>query len=878
MNGHEIRQAFTDFFEQQSHTAIKSAPLIPHGDNTLLFVNAGMVPFKDVFTGIDKRPYTRATSVQKCVRAGGKHNDLENVGRTARHHTFFEMLGNFSFGDYFKEDACRYAWHFLTKVLNIPADRLSVTIFGGEGDLPADVDAERIWRDIVGVSPDKISRCGAKDNFWSMGDTGPCGPCTEIHYERESNIKSFGGDDPEGDRVLEVWNLVFMQYDRQKDGALKPLPSPCVDTGMGLERITMVLNQAPSNYDTDLFAPLLAKITALTGKNYAGTDSPDDVSTRVVADHARATAFLMADGVMPSNEGRGYVLRRIMRRAIRHGARLGLDENFFSQVVQTVINTYGEAYPELVEAGPIMCRQTDTEETLFRKTLRTGIELFEKVTEKLQPGAQLDGQTVFQLKATFGFPTDLTNTLCEENGFTIDWDGLWKAEAAHAKVSSGGLSGEDNVLDFKQLSAGLDKTTYVDMLSLKAQVIALFDIDGETIDTISPGESGWIVFDKTPFYAEGGGQVGDTGTLSFQDESLGYVVDTQKGNDVYFHLLGKSPSALALHDVIQLQIDGTRRLDIMRNHSATHLMHHALREHLGEHVTQKGSIVLPDRLRFDYAHPTALSDKDIAEVEQIVNDKIRANVLSSAEVMPLEQAKERGAMALFGEKYGDDVRVVKLGESVEFCGGSHVSATGEIGIFKIISETALAAGIRRIEAVTGRDAMTWFRTYGEIAKTIAAENRVGLSEAVDSVRGLKDENKRLLKEVERLEQKLRAIDAKNASNDVKDVNGIKLLAVRADGIGKKGLRDYADKLRDQLGSGVVVIGHADPEKESCTLLVAVTKDLKDKVHAGRMVGELAAVIDGRGGGKPDFAQAGGKNPGQLDQALQKAEASLKSQL
>lgn len=871
----ELRARFLEYFKENGHTAVKSAPLLPKDDPTLLFVNAGMVPFKDVFTGKEHRPYTRATSSQKCVRAGGKHNDLENVGRTARHHTFFEMLGNFSFGDYFKEDACKYAWHFLTEVLGLDKGRLSVTVFGGEGELPADTEAERIWHEVVGVPKENISRCGAADNFWAMGDTGPCGPCSEIHYRRDT-VAQFGGDDAEGDKNLEVWNLVFMQYERSKDGSLKPLPAPCVDTGMGLERLSLVVNNLESNYDTDLFKPLIDKCAQMSGKSYSGTDSENDVSMRVVADHARATAFLMADGVLPGNEGRGYVLRRIMRRAIRHGKRLGFENVFLAKICEVAVNEFRSVYPELAEANDLIVKMCDREESVFRATLDRGLILFEEATVNLKSGDPLDGVLVFKLYETYGFPVDLTQNLAEEQGLAIDWPSFKKAHEAHEKASAGGL-GLKSVDDvYKLLLDKHGETQFVGdhNYTCNAKVIALIK-DGKEVQTLNEGCVGEVIFDRCVFYGESGGQVGDTGTID-NDRLSAVITETKKPAGLIVSRAHIQKGSVTVGDTVTQQVDVERRKKIIRHHSATHLLHAAMREVLGKHVTQKGSLVAPDKLRFDYSHFEPLTLAQVEQIEDLVNAWVLNNSQTSVEQLGFDEAKAKGAMALFGEKYGDKVRVVSMGkESTELCGGTHVGRTGDVGYFKIISEGPLSSGVRRLEALAGTEANKWARkqinTVGKLAKILSTPPK----EVAEKVLGLQSELKKAKKSLAQIQEGLNADKARAKAEKVKEIAGTKVISENLGTINSVGdLRIYADKLRDQLGSGVVALGgQISPNK--CMLLVAVTKDLTGQFHAGKIVQQLAPVIGGRGGGRPDFAQAGGTEVAKLDAVLAQAEAIVK---
>lgn len=882
ISGAALRQAFLRFFENEQHFVAKSSPLLPAGDATLLFTNAGMVQFKDVFTGKEKRPYTRATSSQKCVRAGGKHNDLENVGRTARHHTFFEMLGNFSFGDYFKVGAIQMAWRFLTEELGIPKDRLTVTVFGGDEveKLPADEEAESIWRDVVGVPAERIHRHGKKDNFWAMGDTGPCGPCTEIHFDRGRVEGAFGGDDPEGDQILEVWNLVFMQFERHADGTLTPLPAPCVDTGMGLERLTMVMNSVASNYDTDLLRPLIKFSEDALGKTYTSTDSDDDVAMRVISDHARTTSFLIADGVFPSNKDRGYVLRRIMRRAINFGDKLGFKEAFFTKACLAAVELFSHSHPELIAARPVIERLVELEERTFRSTLKKGLALFNEEADKVSADASnvhklFDGATVFKLYETYGFPTDLTELLCKERNLHIDWESYKTAESLHKERSAGGLGlhGVDDVYKEIRNKQGATVFTGYDAQTGTGNIVALLR-DGELVEALVQGEKGVVILDRTPFYGESGGQTGDAGLLT---GPLGRanVETTKKEAGLHVHHVEVIDGVLTLSEKIDAVVDNTRLGRIRRNHSATHLLHYALRRVLGDHVTQKGSLVEADRLRFDFSHFEPMTQTQIDAVEDLVNDLIQQNIHTDVENTSFDAAKEKGAMALFGEKYGDEVRVVQFGPSVELCGGIHVHRTGDIGLCKITSEAALAAGVRRIEAVTGMGALAWVREQNKLLATTAQALKTGVNDVPARIEKLKDDLRAAEKQVESLVEKAQAAEARDLVKSAEDVGGVKLLAHKLPEMETKALRSYSDKLIEQLKSGVVVLG-LPAGADKCTLLVAVSKDLTSKVHAGKMVGELAAIVGGKGGGKPDFAQAGGSKPDQLDAAFAKARALLQA--
>jgi len=862
----EIRQSFLSFFERNGHKIVSSYPLVPANDPTLLFTNAGMVQFKDLFTGGEKRDYKRATTAQKCVRAGGKHNDLENVGRTARHHTFFEMLGNFSFGDYFKREAIHFGWEWVTKDLGLDPTRLYVTVFGGADGLPADEEAFAIWRDEIGVPSERIGRGNKKDNFWQMGDTGPCGPCSELHFDRGEIQGTFGGDDPEGDRRIELWNLVFMQYEMVAGGELKPLPAPSVDTGAGLERLATVLGGHRSNYDTDLFAPLIARCADAAKKEYRSSDDADDVSLRVVADHSRATAFLIADGVLPSNEGRGYVLRRIMRRAIRHGDRLGFKEPFFHQACDAAVELMAPVYRELTDARALIGKLVYQEEETFRRTLERGLKVFEQAAAGRAPGDLLDGGVVHKLYEQDGFPTDLTEVLCRERGLNIDWAGFERAKQTHAEASRGGLGLEGIPELFKTLRSLRGPTTFVGYHMLEAQG-ELLDLvrDSKLVDSASAGDSVALIVAQTPFYGESGGQVGDLGSARNDGVDVA-IEDARKYNDLIVHFGKVISGELRPGAKLTLTVDRSRRDRIRANHSATHLMHWSLRKVLGDHVKQSGSLVAPDRLRFDFSHFQALTNDEIERVEQLVNGEVVGNSAVETRMARLEEARAAGAMALFGEKYGDDVRMVQMGsESIELCGGTHVHRTGDIGFFKITSEGPLAAGVRRIEAITRDGALQHAQLRERELHAMAQRLKVGVAEVPQQIEKLQAR----LREVEHLLDGARLKQASQQAASLvgaaREVNGIKVLATRVQGVDARALREYADKLRDQLGSGVVVLGAENNGKVN--LLVAVTKDLESKVHAGNLVKQLAATVGGSGGGRPDFAQAGGSDPGRLDEAL-----------
>jgi len=883
--GSELRSRFLSYFEKNGHHVAKSSPLVPEGDATLLFTNAGMVQFKDVFTGRETRAYKRATSSQKCVRAGGKHNDLENVGRTARHHTFFEMLGNFSFGDYFKEGAIDYAWGFLTKDLGIDPKRLSVTVFEGDAQTPADEEAEDLWRKIAGKDI-PITRHGAKDNFWQMGDTGPCGPCTEIHFDRGAVKGAFGGDDPEGDRVLEIWNCVFMQYERKGDRSLVPLPAPSVDTGMGLERLAMVMGGFASNYDTDLLRPLVAFSEEKLGKKYTSTDEFDDVAMRVIADHARTTAFLIADGVLPGNVNRDYVLRSIMRRAIRFGDRLGFKDIFFKDVVGRVVDHFGKHYPELVAAQALTQKVVEKEEEAFRATLQKGLHLFATATKGLKSGGVLDGGTVHDLKATYGFPPDLTGLLLKEHGLSYDDAGYKAAEAAHAEASTvedhfkSDASGDI----WKSLRGELGPTVfcgYDSHLHSGAKVLALVK-DGVKVGELKQGEQGFVVLDTTCFYGESGGQVGDMGQLKSKHGSAD-VDDTKKQAELHLHAVAVKEGVFKVGDIVDAIVDNKALDSTKKNHSATHLLHFALRKVLGEHVVQKGSLVEPGRLRFDFAHFEAVTRAQLEQVEDIVNDMVLENVAADVENMGFEAAKTKGAMALFGEKYGDKVRVVAFktqvqGPSVELCGGSHVQRTGDIGSFKITSEGPLASGIRRLEAVTGKGALEWVRQQSHILSDLARRMKSSVDDIPVRFEKLNDSLKEANAELAKYKTAAASASAASASSSAVEIAGFKFLAIKAEGLDSKGLDDYSDKLREQLKSGIVVVGVPDGEK--VTVMVALTADVVSagKLDANKMIKELSPIFGGRGGGKADRAKAGGSKPDALTETFTQARSLVEKAL
>jgi alanyl-tRNA synthetase len=851
----QLRTNFLDYFAQRGHELVPSSPLVPGNDPTLLFTNAGMVQFKDTFLGRERRPYVRAVSAQRCVRAGGKHNDLENVGYTARHHTFFEMLGNFSFGDYFKREAIGYAWDYLTGELRIPAERLWVTVY------TEDDEAAAIWLDEVRVDPKRFSRCGAKDNFWSMGETGPCGPCSEIFYDHGPGISGGppGSPDADGDRYVEIWNLVFMQYNRDAAGTLTPLPHPSVDTGMGLERLAAVMQGVHSNYDIDLFRSLIRAAAAATG-----CDDLDDKSLRVIADHIRSAAFLIADGVAPSNEGRGYVLRRIIRRAIRHGHRLGRTQPFFHQLVRPLVAEMGGAYPELTAALGHCERVLLQEEERFAETLDQGLRILEAGVRNLT-GDLIPGETIFKLYDTYGFPVDLTADIARERGLRLDLDGFereMQAQRQRARSASqfGGGQGVELDLD------GETEFTGYERLSDLAMVVGLY-CAGEPRDLLAEGEEGLVVLDVTPFYAESGGQVGDCGWLL--GEGMAFeVLDTQKrGEGVVCHIGRVTEGQVNVGDSVEAQVDLARRQATALNHSATHLLHAALRTILGDHVQQKGSQVGPERLRFDFSHYEGLTRDQILAVERMVNREIRENHMVETRLMSLDDAKSTGAMALFGEKYAAQVRVLRMGDfSTELCGGTHVKAVGDIGLFKIVAEGGIASGVRRIEAVTGEGALAWVEADEARLLRVADLLKGGREDLDDKVIALFERARRLEKELDALKAKLASAAGSDLASQAVDVGGVKVLAARLDGADPKGLRDALDQVKNKLGSAVVVLAAEADGKVS--LAVGVTKDLTDRMKAGELIGLVAAKVGGKGGGRPDMAQAGGSDPAGIPAALE----------
>lgn len=858
----EIRQAFLDFFHSKGHQVVASSSLVPHNDPTLLFTNAGMNQFKDVFLGLDKRNYSRATTSQRCVRAGGKHNDLENVGYTARHHTFFEMLGNFSFGDYFKHDAIQFAWELLTseKWFALPKERLWVTVY------ESDDEAYEIWEKEVGIPRERIIRIGdnkgapyASDNFWQMGDTGPCGPCTEIFYDHGDHIWGGppGSPEEDGDRYIEIWNIVFMQFNRQADGTMEPLPKPSVDTGMGLERIAAVLQHVNSNYDIDLFRTLIQAVAKVTG----ATDLSNK-SLRVIADHIRSCAFLIADGVMPSNENRGYVLRRIIRRAVRHGNMLGAKETFFYKLVGPLIDVMGSAGEDLKRQQAQVEQVLKTEEEQFARTLERGLALLDEELAKLS-GDTLDGETAFRLYDTYGFPVDLTADVCRERNIKVDEAGFEAAmeEQRRRAREASGFGADYNAMI--RVDSASEFKGY-DHLELNGKVTALF-VDGKAVDAINAGQEAVVVLDQTPFYAESGGQVGDKGELKGANFSFA-VEDTQKYGQAIGHIGKLAAGSLKVGDAVQADVDEARRARIRLNHSATHLMHAALRQVLGTHVSQKGSLVNDKVLRFDFSHNEAMKPEEIRAVEDLVNTQIRRNLPIETNIMDLEAAKAKGAMALFGEKYDERVRVLSMGDfSTELCGGTHASRTGDIGLFRIISESGTAAGVRRIEAVTGEGAIATVHADSDRLSEVAHLLKGDSNNLADKVRSVLERTRQLEKELQQLKEQAAAQESANLSSKAIDVNGVKLLVSELSGVEPKMLRTMVDDLKNQLGSTIIVLATVVEGKVS--LIAGVSKDVTDRVKAGELIGMVAQQVGGKGGGRPDMAQAGGTDAAALPAAL-----------
>jgi len=866
MRAAEIRSTFLKFFESKGHTVVASSPVVPGDDPTLLFTNAGMNQFKDVFLGYDKRPYVRAATAQKCIRAGGKHNDLENVGYTARHHTFFEMLGNFSFGDYFKKDALKYAWELLTEVYKLPKDKLWATVYA------EDDEAYDIWRNEIGLPAERIVRIGdnkgaryASDNFWMMGDTGPCGPCSEIFYDHGPEVAGGppGSAEQDGDRYIEIWNNVFMQFNRDEAGVMHKLPKPSVDTGMGLERLTAVLQHVHSNYEIDLFVRLLAAAKRDVDAAGAGDCDPDSPSLKVIADHIRACSFTVADGVVPGNEGRGYVLRRIARRAIRHGYKLGARRPFFHRLVATVVAEMGDAYPDLRRQQGRVTAVLQQEEERFFQTIANGMDILESALAALQPGQRLAGDVAFKLHDTYGFPVDLTADVCRERGVAVDtarFDALLAEQRDRARASAKFRMAQG--LDYSGAASTFHG--YETLTHDAAKVIAVY-VDGTAVETARAGDIAVVVLDHTPFYAESGGQVGDTGELRNATARM-VVEDTIKVQAAVAGHQGRVVEGeISVGDVVQTKVDAERRARTVRNHSATHLMHKALREVLGEHVQQKGSLVDAEKTRFDFAHNAPLTDHEIRRVEQLVNAEILENHSTSARVMPIEQAQKLGAMMLFGEKYGDEVRVLDIGSSRELCGGTHVARTGDIGLFKIVAESGVAAGVRRVEAVTGDNALAYLQSLESTLGRIAGELRSARDEVPARVGQVLEHVRALEKELAALKGRLASSQGDDLAQRAVDVKGLKVLAARLDGADAKTLRDTLDKLKDKLKTAVIVLAAVDGTKVQ--IAAGVTADSTARVKAGDVANFVAAQVGGKGGGKPDMAMAGGSDPSRLPEAL-----------
>ena len=860
----DIRNLFLDYFQKKGHEVVLSSPLVPANDPTLLFTNAGMVQFKELFLGQEIRPYTRAVSTQRCVRAGGKHNDLENVGYTARHHTFFEMLGNFSFGDYFKREAIQYAWEFLTDTLALPPEKLWITVF------EEDDEAADIWLNEIGVDPARLSRIGAKDNFWSMGDTGPCGPCSEIFYDHGEDVAGGppGTAEEDGDRYIEIWNLVFMQFDRATDGTLSPLPSPSVDTGMGLERLAAVMQHVHNNYDIDLFQRLIKAIQDLSGT----TDS-SDTSLRVIADHIRSCAFMITDGVQPSNEGRGYVLRRIIRRAIRHGHKLGLKDDFFYKLVAPLVDEMGEAFPELTKAQPLVERALKQEESRFADTLDNGLKILEHAIDEMAD-KEIPGETVFLLYDTYGFPIDLTADIARERGLSLDFAGFereMEAQRTRARSASqfaGGLSDQVTIngeTDFCGYEETRENATITGIL-----------VNGEHVEQLHDRQQGIIVLDRSPFYAESGGQAGDLGQISTDTANFD-VTDTQKQGKAFTHIGVCENGNFKVGDQVIAHIDEHNRADTALNHSATHLLHAALQQVLGEHVTQKGSLVNAQRLRFDFSHFEPVNNQQIRDIERLVNQQIRANNEIETKLMTLDEAKETGAMALFGEKYAEDVRVLKMGDfSIELCGGTHAIRTGDIGLLKITSEVGIASGVRRIEALTGESALDYVETNESRLRDVSALIKAKPDNVEEKATQLVQRTRQLEKELEVLKGKLASSAGSDLAGSAQDVAGIKVLASEIEGADGKSLRDTVDQLKNKLGTAAIILSAVDGEK--ITLIAGVTKDITDKIRAGDLVSHVAAQVGGKGGGRPDMAQGGGNQAENLTAALDSVSDWISSKL
>jgi alanyl-tRNA synthetase len=886
ITGSDLRQRFLEYFQRNGHTAVRSSPLVPAQDPTLLFTNAGMVQFKSVFLGEERRDYVRAVTAQKCVRAGGKHNDLENVGRTARHHTFFEMLGNFSFGDYFKADAVAYCWELLTSDWGLPKDRLKATVFTD------DDDAFALWKKVAGMSDDRILRLGEKDNFWAMGDTGPCGPCSEIHFHQGEHLpcaeeqagRRCLGPACDCDRWLEIWNLVFMQFNRDASGVMTPLPKPSIDTGMGLERVAAVVQGVDSNYQTDLLRPLIAHVERISGRPYgAGGDEEQDVAMRVIADHARAATFLIADGVTPSNEWRGYVLRRIMRRAMRHGRMIGLTDPFLWDVTSTVVSILGGAYPEIREHHARVAETVRLEEERFAETLDLGMAKIREYLDVHKSDARktVDGKFLFTLYDTHGFPTDLAQEVFQDAGWAVPPESLatferemeGQRERARASASFGSSDGGDGAATvYQQLSASLSKPEFLGYTSLAApaRIVAMVS-GGERRPRAHEGETVEVVLDRTPAYAESGGQMGDTGTIVGR-EGQGRIEDTyHRGAQLIVHRVRVTAGQLRENEEVAVSVESRRRQGLRLHHTGTHLLHAALRKVLGTHVTQAGSLVAPDHLRFDFSHGAGVRDAEVEKVEQLVNEQVQANIAVSPSEMDLQEALRTGAMALFGEKYGDRVRVIKIGDfSTELCGGTHLEATGQIGLFKVVSEGAVASGVRRIEAVTGEDAIRHVGQEEAALRESASLLKIPPLELPRRVQKLLDEQKQFERQVAQLEARLAKSRAQDLVSAAREIAGVPVVAARLDGLDPDGLRSVVDTLRERLASGVICLGSVVDGKVN--LVASVSKDLTKRFPAGKLVQEIAKLVGGGGGGRPDLAQAGGKDPAKLDEALARVPA------
>ncbi len=873
----DIRTSFLDYFADQDHEVVQSAPLIPHNDPTLMFVNSGMVPFKNLFTGKETRPYQRATTAQKCVRAGGKHNDLENVGYTARHHTFFEMLGNFSFGDYFKEQAIAHAWHVVTKTFGLPAEKLLVTIYH------EDDEAAALWKKIAGLSDDRIIRISTMDNFWMMGDTGPCGPCSEIFYDHGEDIPGGppGSPDEDGDRFIEIWNLVFMQYEQHEDGSRTNLPKPSIDTGMGLERVSAILQGKHDNYDIDLLRKIIEHSADLTGVSPDGSQA---ASHRVIADHLRASAFLIADGVMPSNEGRGYVLRRIMRRGMRHAHLLGAQDPMMYKLLPTLSGLMSEAYPELRRADKLITETLKTEETRFKKTLDRGLKLLAEETDKLSSGQALSGDVAFKLYDTYGFPIDLTQDALRAQSIDVDLKGFETAMEKQRAEARKNWSGSGEAATEKVWFDILDQNGPTEFLGYgateaEAQIVSIIK-DGQCVDKAKDGDDVTILTNQTPFYAESGGQVGDSGVLTTEDGCKAVISDTKKPlGKLWAHKATIETGHVATGDTVKLNVDENRRSAICANHSATHLLHKALQDVLGDHVAQKGSLQDDRRTRFDISHPHAITAEEMQKIETIVNNEIRANTAVSTNIMAIDDAMETGAMALFGEKYDDEVRVVSMGThdgnkafSVELCGGTHVDRTGDIGLFHIVAESAVSSGVRRVEAITGQNAITYYEDQDRLLGDIADTLKTSKGDLKNRIESLVSERKKMEAEISDLRKKL-ATGGASSGNDVKEINGLKFAARVLENVPAKDLKPMADDLKAQIGSGVITLIATNDGKAS--IVVAVTDDLTAQINAVDLVRTGSEALGGSGGGgRPDMAQAGGPNADAANDAVSAIEKKL----